>query len=90
MDKVLTLADVMALHTIVTATITGAKVRWLTESGDVLEGVARSIGHEDSTFLRAGEDVRDGFLRVTVTMDYFLPVRDVMAMVKRGEFALDS
>lgn len=87
----LTMSQLGQLQTIAEAAQTNARVRWLNAHSDVMEGTARSIGHEDSTFLGTDEDVRDGFLRITSVMgfDHYLSVTGLMAMVERGEFAID-
>ena len=90
MDKTLTMHDLTCLQIVAGAAERCAKVRWLNESGDILDGVARSIGDEQGNFLRSDEDVRDGYLRISSTFEYFLPVTEVMEMVSRGAFGIDS
>lgn len=90
-DSVLTVSDVVALGAIVNAAHTTAKVARLVENNDVLYGHARSIGDERGAFIRATEDVRGVFLRVTLTSGFeaFWPVREVVAAYKAGEFFID-
>lgn len=85
----LSIADVVALDRIVRA-CSHKRVRWLTERGDLLDGVARSIGDQNGNFLQRGEDVRDGYLRISGTFEHFLPVKRVMEMLGAGEFAVDD
>ena len=94
-DRLLTLHDAVNLSTIVDAAITGARVRWLDEaSGDVRSGTARSIGRglvDGASFLTDRDDVRDGFLRVTTDTGWeaFLPVADLVPMVRETTFVID-
>jgi hypothetical protein len=87
--RVLTMGDACTLADIIRAAQGGKRVRWLVDSGDVMEGVARSIGDTDGTFLRAGQDVRDGYLRISATFEHYLPVAEVIAKCQAGEFAID-
>jgi hypothetical protein len=88
----LTAGDVFNLHTILDAAARGARVRWLADGNDVdiLDGVARCIAHDGGGLLRADEDVRDGFLHVSGMGEHWLPVRQIMAKVSVGTFAVDE
>jgi len=93
-NNILTIADVIALSTIIDAASQSAKVRWWdNERGDVREGTARHIvrGADDFVFIPQTQDVRDAFLRITTTMgmEITIPVRKLMDMVQRGEFVKD-
>lgn len=92
MSNNLTVADVIALSTIVDAASQSAHVRWLDERGDIREGVARHIvrGATDFGFIDQTTDVRDAFLRITSGFEITIPVRDLMGMVMRGEFVIDN
>lgn len=83
-----TLDDLHALSEITDACIHGYRVARLMESGEVLEGVARSIGDERGNFLRRDEDVRAGYLRVSSMFEHFWPIRELMPLVKRSEFVV--
>jgi hypothetical protein len=85
---ILNMRDLTSLQMVAEAAERSSRVSWL-DGDDVREGTARSIGDQRGNFLRTDEDVRDGFLRITsVTgFDYFLPVTQVMIMVREGEFA---
>ena len=76
----LTLGNACLLADIVRAAQGGQNVKWLNESDDVVEGVARSIGNDSGGFLGRDEDVRGAFLRITLLsgMEYFMPISDVM------------
>lgn len=87
---VLNMRDLTTLAMVAECAQQNRRVRFLaSNSGNVVEGVARSIGDEQGNFLREDEDVRDGFLRISSTMEWFLPVRDVMQMLRDGSFGWD-
>lgn len=93
----LSIADVIALSTIVDAASQSAKVRWLDDDGSTIcEGTARHIvrGEDDFTFIPQTMDVRDAFLRITsrhnLGWDVAIPVRKLMDMIMRGEFVKDQ
>ncbi len=82
MDRTLTEWEAVSIGQVSLACRDGARVRWLTESGDIVEGVARHITRNDTGTLLTGEDdVRDGFLRVSATMEWFLPMSQVLTML---------
>lgn len=61
--EVLTIADVVALGTILSAAQQTAHVRWVEgDKVDIHDGVARCIAHDGGGFLTGDEDVRDGVL----------------------------
>lgn len=68
-----------------------ARLRWLSESGDILEGTARSVGDIDGNFARLDDDVRDCFFRVTTTNGFerFMPMSLVLELVETGSIAED-
>lgn len=84
----LTIDDLHALSEITDACTHGYRVARLMESGEVLEGVARSIGDERGNFIRRDEDVRDGYLRVSSMFEHFWPIRELIPLVKRSEFVV--
>ncbi len=82
MDRTLTEWEAVSIGQVSLACRDGSGVRWLTESGDIVEGVARHITRNDTGTLLTGEDdVRDGFLRVSATMEWFLPMSQVLTML---------
>lgn len=89
-DDRVTADDVLELYTILDAAARGARVRWMTDNHDILDGVARCIAHDGGGFLSADEDVRDGFLHVSGISEWWLPVREIMAKVRVGAFAVDE
>lgn len=80
--------DLHALSTITDAAIHCYRVARLMPSGDVIEGVARSIGDENGNFLKSDEDVRDGYLRVSGTFEYFWPIRELMPQIHDSTFVV--
>lgn len=88
----LNLRDAVALSTVLRAAQTNARVTWLVENGETITGVARHIVHDPETaaFLNDDDDVRDGYLRVSSTFEHFLPVREVIELVWRGEFVIEA
>ena len=98
MSDILTVSDVTALAYITEAASRSAVVRWL-DLGDELtvrEGTARHIvrGPDPSEWYFIGRetDVRDAYLRVTMTngFDVALPVRALMSRCREGGFVIDE
>lgn len=87
MYPTVTLRDVQELATVLEFCQHNRPVRWLTDSGNILDGVARSVGDEKGYFLRNDDDIRDAYVRISGTFEYFLPIRDVCELIRRGEFA---
>lgn len=94
MENVLTARDVFGLSNVLRMAESGANVRRLIpddepNDGDVVEGVARSVGDTNGGFLRAGQDVRDAFLRVTLLsgFDVYWPVTTLAKESLNGCFA---
>ncbi len=88
----LSISIVVRLAAILEAAQRGSKVRWTPDGGEtILEGVARSIGREDFTFI-GGEDVRDAFLRVTGTTgrEHALPVATILEWQEVGAIAFHA
>jgi hypothetical protein len=91
MSEVLSIHDAHAIGRIIEACWSGRKVsRLMEESGDIIEGVARSIGDDRGNFLASGEDVREGKLRVTTTMGWevFWPMRELIADHQQATFII--
>lgn len=94
MGETLTLQEALALAKVIEMAQGGHRVQWLdgnTPSG-VQEGTARHICHDDSTFITADEEVRDAYLRITLTsgFDYYMPVRTAMRKVIKHEMRIDA
>jgi hypothetical protein len=86
-------SDVLVLADIVNACIEGKLVHWLADgSADIRKGVARHIVRdtEHFAFLVPGDDIRDGWLRITSGWDVLLPVTEVMAKMRDGSLAFES
>jgi len=92
----LTIPDANALTVVLDAASQSARVRWLDQStGEIRVGTARHIvgGPHPSqwSFPSRDYDVRDKYLRITTEgWDITICVRDLMAMVERGEFIIDT
>ena len=86
-DRILTIPDLFALAAIGQAASGKDKVSRLV-GDDIIEGTARSIGDDRGSFLAAGSDVRDAFLRVTTLAGWeaFWPVADLVEEHKVGYF----
>jgi hypothetical protein len=84
----LTMRDLTLLRRVVEIAERGSRVHWLIEDR-IAEGVARSVGDDRGNFLRQDDDVRDGYLRISGTMEHFIPVTRVMDLIAAGEFAED-
>ena len=81
-DQPLTAQDVAHLHEVVNAADKGATVRWVRDTDDeVRTGVVRRIGPYDGTGHRDAPDVRDQYLHISGTIEMWLPVMDVVAML---------
>jgi hypothetical protein len=91
MTEVLNLNDALALATVLDAVKRNARVEWLAEGRadlGTVDGVARHLVRdpENAYFLGDEDDVRDAYLRVSSTFEHFLPVRDVLRLVREGKF----
>lgn len=89
----LNLRDAVALGTILRAAQSNAAVSWLSDdSGALISGTARHIVRDPETayFLHDDEDVRDAYLRISATFEYFLPVRRLIEKVHTGEFVIEQ
>ncbi len=82
-----------ALGQIIGACERNAKVGYMYEDqgGDVRVGTMRSIGTEDGNFAGAQDDVRDMFVRITMTTgwEYFMPVGEAVAKYRDTTLVLD-
>lgn len=69
------------------------KVRYSIDGGTtLLTGTLRHVvvSPEDYSFLRSGQDVRDGYVRITGKFDTALPVEALIDLVRDGLFVADS
>jgi len=82
----LTVRDALDIAAICEAAIHGRRVAWLNERGDVMDGIARSIGDERGSFAGPDDDIRGCYLRVSATFEHFLPVADLMNLINTGQF----
>jgi len=89
MRVTLNLTTAVAIGTIIGWAQRNARVTFAVD-GDtscIVEGVARSIGGPGGSFATADDDVRDLFFRVSSTFEHFLPVSDVVEMLRDGLIA---
>lgn len=89
----LSLRDVQDLAYIVNAASRSSRVRWVSEHGDILEGTVRHIvGDLNGGFLRADEDVRDSFVRITTTLGFevFMPMHEAVALHHAYKWMVDE
>ena len=87
----LTLQDVTRLATILEWCQHNTHVRWLLPNGNVIGGTVRSVGYENGNFLRADDDVRGAFVRVTCDtgLERAMSVVGLVALLRRNEIAAD-
>jgi hypothetical protein len=94
--RTLTTRDAVALATILEAAQTNARVRWVDDdhTDGVNEGTARHLVKDPETagFLGSGDDIRDGYLRVTTVAGFeaWLPVSQLIEMVSETTFVIDN
>jgi len=63
------------------------RISWLHPEHNVLRtGTARNVGDDNANMLAPGEDLRDGFFRITTTdgFEVFMPIAEVLPMVRSG------
>lgn len=95
-NRPLTIADSIALERVMRATQNKGRVfRYMADTNTIVEGTARHLvrSADDFTFYDPHADVRDAYLRVTLTtsgFDVVWLVSDLMAATQRGEFAEDA
>lgn len=89
--RILTTSEICALADIIRAAQAGKTVARVDDEGRVSVGTARSIGDDRGNFLRKDEDVRDGWLRVTLDtgFDAFWPMDVCLPAYIDGELVLD-
>lgn len=90
----LTLDTVHLLSRVANAVMHGRRVRFRLSKDDALiKGELRHIVKPDSIALLPGDaDPRDGRVRITadVGVEYFLPVTDVLDLIRRTEFGIED
>lgn len=93
-DRKLTMGDVVDLHAVVDMCLKGKRVTWAIDGdvGRLQTGVARHIvkSPDNFGFLRHDEDIRDGFVRISGTMEHTIPVMTVVEMMREGLLAVDA
>lgn len=88
---IVSVADVHALAVIVGAASEGSRVTWMLDGSDhAVSGVARAIAHEGGGFLTDHDDVRDGFLHVSGTVEVWLPITQLIDMLRNHTFVVQS
>jgi hypothetical protein len=90
---VLTVSDLTALSEVARAAMQSAKLTYMSEDGNIVNGEARAFVQDPSrpVFLAAGQDVRDAYLWVTAGgFEVFPSVRHLMKMVREGGFVIES
>lgn len=91
-DRVLTVSEAVGLGMIMQAAQRGAVVARVMDVPDgFVWGTARSVGDERGVFARPGEDVRDCFLRVTLSSGFeaFWPVTVLVEEYSQSLFVVD-
>ena len=88
----LTLRDALDLSTIIRWAQSNAIVRWLDDRNEVQSGTVRSIGDERGNFLRADDEVRDSFVRITTSSgwEWFVPMKDILRLVRNDMMVRDK
>ena len=85
--EVLDIDTAVKLATVIGWAQRNAKITWAANGHEfdrLITGTARSIGDELGNFAKDTDDVRDLYLRVTATFEFFIPVRDVIFWIRNG------
>lgn len=79
----LTAQDVTHLNAVLNAASAQATVRWASETDEdeIRTGVARRVGPFDGQSQHDAPDVRDQYLHISASVELWLLVGDVVAMV---------
>jgi hypothetical protein len=88
-DRPLDIGTATTLATVLGWAQRNARITWAADGlvpARLIEGTARSIGDENGNF-EFDEDVRDLYLRVSGTFEFFLPIEDVLVWVRNGLMA---
>ena len=85
MHKPLNIATATALATVIGWAQRNARITWLVDGSTdrTVTGTARCIGDELGSSVPEA-DIRDLYLRVSSTFEHFLPVGDVVSMIRNG------
>jgi hypothetical protein len=88
---ILNITDACTIADIIRAAQGNKPVTRLLEDGTPVCGTARAITHEGGAFLSAKDDVRDGYLWMTMHSGFeqWWPVKEVITLVQSGEIALN-
>lgn len=87
----LTEGDIITLYQVHHAIMGSMRARWLTANNDLIDGVVRHFTRDESgAFLSPSIDVRDGYLRISGTVEWFIPVREVMRKIREGEMGFEG
>jgi hypothetical protein len=92
--RTLTIGDAITIGTMVNMWHAGNRVRFSTDDGaTITTGTVRHIvrSETDYTFLGSGDDIRDGWLRITTVggWDIALAVPTVIDLIRDGLFVTD-
>lgn len=85
--EVLDINTANALATILGWAQRNARVTWAANGHELdrlITGTVRSVGDELGNFARNDDDVRDLYLRITATFEFFIPIRDVIFWLRNG------
>lgn len=85
-----TLSDLDALAELRVAAQEKRRVRWAV-NGDmdiIAEGVARNFTDESGNFFSSDGDVRDSHFWISGMSEYFLPVRDLIPLIRDNLFVV--
>jgi hypothetical protein len=94
-DRILTTADLDTLATLQTWVKEGLRVEWIVDTTTnyrTADGVLRHFVQDPHTaaFLTGRDDVRDAYVRISGMMEHFLPVGDVVSLIRRGYMVVQS
>jgi hypothetical protein len=89
--SVLSVSNACTIADILRAAQGNQPVTRLLENGQVVVGTARAITHEGGGFLGADDDVREGFLWMTMGSGFeqWWPMSEIVPLVQSGEIALN-
>lgn len=85
-----TLSDLDTLTQLRTAAAEKRRVKWAV-NGDldvIAEGVARNFTDESGNFFSNDGDVRDAYFWISGMSEYFLPVRDLIPLIRDSLFVV--
>ena len=87
-----TKGDALAVARILDAIVTGKRAEWIGVSMRAIKGTVRNIMADDEGrgFLDADADVRTGFLWISSTFEFFIPMTDVISMMADNLFVIEE